>query len=146
MASRGRLREITGLPGFVAEDDGEWLGYAAYEIVVEALEVAVLEGIRPGMGVGGALLAACARVAADRHLRRLWLTTTNDNTTALRFYQRHGLRVVALHRDAVSRARRELKPDIPLLGAEGIPIRDEIELELPRAEWDDFIERYEWPS
>jgi hypothetical protein len=146
MASRGRLLEITNLPGFVAQDGGEWLGYVAYEIVVEALEVTALESIRPGAGVGGALLAACARVAADRHLRRLWLITTNDNTAALRFYQRHGLRVVAVHRDAVSRARRDLKPEIPLLGAEGIPIRDEIEIELPRAEWDDFIERYAWPT
>lgn len=146
MASRGRVLEITDLPGFVAEDDGEWLGYAAFEIVVDALEIACLESITPGVGVGGALLAACTGVAVERQLRRLWLVTTNDNTAALRFYQRHGLRLVALHRDAVNRARRDLKPEIPPVGAEGISIRDEIELELPRAEWDDFIERYAWPS
>jgi hypothetical protein len=36
---------------------------------------------------------------------------------------------IAIHRDAVMRARK-LKPEIPLLGNDGIPIRDEIELEL----------------
>jgi len=146
MASRGRLLEIPNLPGFVAEDNGDWLGYAAYEIVVRALEVAGLESLKPGGGVGGALLAACVRVALERDLRRLWLITTNDNTAALRFYQRHGLRIVAVHRDAVSHARRDLKPEIGLIGADSIPIRDEIELELPPAEWRDFVERYGWPA
>jgi len=36
---------------------------------------------------------------------------------------------VALHADALTRSR-ELKPGIPELGLHGIPIRDEIELEL----------------
>jgi len=34
-----------------------------------------------------------------------------------------------VHRDAVA-AARALKPEIPLIGDDGIPIRDEIELEL----------------
>jgi hypothetical protein len=54
--------------------------------------------------------------------------------------------LVAVHRDAVTRARSELKPEIPITGVHGIPIRDEIELELPHAEWRDFVERYGWPS
>ena len=61
--------------------------------------------------------------------RRLWLITTNDNLAALRFYQRRGFELVAVHRRAVAAARR-LKPEIPLVGAHGIPIRDEIELEM----------------
>jgi hypothetical protein len=54
---------------------------------------------------------------------------TNDNTTALRFYQRRGFDLVAVHRGAVTRARAELKPGIPL-EVDGIPIRPEIELEI----------------
>lgn len=61
--------------------------------------------------------------------RRLWLITTNDNTIALRFYQRRGFDLVALHRDAVTRARAELKPSIPL-EIDGIPLRHELELEM----------------
>jgi len=61
--------------------------------------------------------------------RRLWLITTNDNLRALGFYQRLGLDLCALHRDAVAVARR-LKPGIPLTGRAGIPIRHELEFEL----------------
>ena len=63
-------------------------------------------------------------------VRRLWLVTTNDNLDALRFYQRRGLRIVAVSPGAVDRSRA-LKPEIPRLGAYGIPLRDEIVLELP---------------
>ena len=37
--------------------------------------------------------------------------------------------LVAVHREAVTRSRLT-KPEIPLIGANGIPLRDEIELEL----------------
>ncbi|WP_208896861.1 GNAT family N-acetyltransferase [Streptomyces incarnatus] len=60
---------------------------------------------------------------------RLWLVTTNDNVRDLRFYQRYGFDLVAVHRDAVARSRA-LKPTIPRLGMDGIPIRHELELEL----------------
>jgi GNAT superfamily N-acetyltransferase len=71
-------------------------------------------------------VAESARAAG---CRRLWLITTNDNLPALRFYQKRGFVLVRLHRGAVAGSRR-LKPEIPLTGSEGIPIRDELELEL----------------
>jgi hypothetical protein len=37
--------------------------------------------------------------------------------------------LVAVHRNALEKSRK-LKPEIPLIGNDGIPIRDEIELEL----------------
>lgn len=39
------------------------------------------------------------------------------------------MRLVAVHQGAVDAARR-LKPAIPLIGKHGIPIHDELELEL----------------
>jgi hypothetical protein len=36
--------------------------------------------------------------------------------------------LVAVHRNAVEQARR-IKPQIPAVGSDGIPLRDEIELE-----------------
>lgn len=71
-----------------------------------------------------AFLLACAAGA-----RRLWLVTTNDNLDALRFYQRRGMRIVAVARDALD-ATRVIKPQVPLIGAYGIPLRDELTLEL----------------
>jgi GNAT superfamily N-acetyltransferase len=146
MASRGRLVDVLALPGFVAQDDGEWLGYAAYDVQGAVVEIVVLESVVPGTGVGSALLAQCVAAAHTRAARRLWLMTTNDNTPALRFYQRHGFVLVALHRGSVTRSRVTLKPQIPALGVDDIPIRDEIELELPHAAWVALIDRYSWPS
>ena len=61
---------------------------------------------------------------------RLWLITTNDNVDALRFYQRRGYRLARVDAGAVDRSRAALKPAIPEIGAHGIPLRDELELEL----------------
>jgi len=55
--------------------------------------------------------------------------TTNDNIRALEIYQRWGMNLVAFRRDAVTQARK-LKPAIPVRGANGIPLKHELELEL----------------
>jgi RimJ/RimL family protein N-acetyltransferase len=79
--------------------------------------------------VGTALVDAVAEAARAAGAVRLWLVTTNDNLRALRFYQRYGFDLVAVHRDAIARSRA-LKPSIPRIGLGGIPIRHELELEL----------------
>lgn len=60
--------------------------------------------------------------------KRIWLQTTNDNTQALRFYQKRGFTIYTIRPNTIEQ-QRTLKP-IPLIGKDGIPIRDEIELEL----------------
>jgi hypothetical protein len=57
---------------------------------------------------------------------------------AIRFYQLRGFSLVAIHRNAIEESRK-LKPEIPLKGIDGIPIRDEIELEFIIKEKDDSI-------
>ena len=44
------------------------------------------------------------------------------------FYQKRGFDMVALYRDALDVSRR-LKPEIPAVGENGIPLRHEIEFE-----------------
>ena len=58
------------------------------------------------------------------------MLTTNDNLDALRFYQRRGFRLAELRPGAVDRARERLKPEIPRTGEHGIPLRDELVLEM----------------
>ncbi|MGD8968336.1 MAG: GNAT family N-acetyltransferase [Anaerolineae bacterium] len=117
------------LPGFVALQAGEWVGLVTYRIVVSECEIVTFDSLRPGIGIGTALLDAVHQAAQWANCGRIWLITTNDNLTALRFYQKRGFSLVAVHRRAVEQARR-IKPEIPAIGQEGIPIRDEIELEL----------------
>ena len=56
--------------------------------------------------------------------------TTNDNVDALRFYQRRGFRLARVDAGAVDRSRATIKPAIPEVGDHGIPLRDELELEM----------------
>jgi GNAT superfamily N-acetyltransferase len=130
MVSRGRVWEIPDLPGFVAEGSEGWISYGHYRVEGDSCEVVMLDSPRPGHGGASAVLAAIADTARAAGCRRLWLVTTNDNLHALGFYQRRGFALSALHRDAVTEARRTLKPEIGLMGENRIPIRDEIELEL----------------
>ena len=82
-----------------------------------------------GQGIGSALLEALETIAVHAGCRRVWLITTNDNTDALRFYQRRGFRIVSIDPGAVARARATLKPSIPTVGEHGINLRDELLLE-----------------
>ena len=66
-------------------------------------------------------------MALENGCRVLRLTSTNDNLPALKFYQKRGFVLHRLLPGAVERSR-EIKPEIPLLGVDGIPIREEIEL------------------
>jgi L-amino acid N-acyltransferase YncA len=129
VVSRGVRHDMRTLPTLVAEDSGEIGGLLTYAPSGDTAEIVSLDALLPGHGVGSALMDAMADLAIDNDWWRLWLVTTNDNTRAVRFFQRRGFDLVAVHRGAVDEARR-LKPEIPATGEDGIPIRHELELEL----------------
>jgi GNAT superfamily N-acetyltransferase len=126
VARLGRLEHPLEHPSFMAVEDGRVVGVVTYVPGGASCEILALHADPPGRGVGTALIEA---VAAEARARRLWLITTNDNTDALRFYQRRGFELAELHRGAVDRSRATLKPEIPAIGDHGIPIRDELVLE-----------------
>jgi GNAT superfamily N-acetyltransferase len=115
------------LDGFIAEIASRPVGLVTVHVEDGGCEVVTLNSIEQGAGVGTALLAAAEAHARERGCKRLWLITTNDNTQALRFYQRRGMRIGGWYSNAIAEARK-LKPEIPLAGYDGIPLRDEIEL------------------
>ena len=127
--SRGVVYHPQNLPGFVASYKGEKVGLVTYNIVDESCEIVTINSVRQFAGVGTALIEAVRDIALKSGCKRLWLITTNDNMNALRFYQKRGFEIVAIHRNALDISRK-LKPEIPLIGNDGIPLRDEIELEM----------------
>lgn len=129
VARRGRMEHPPEHPALLAERGGRLVGVLTYVVDGTDCEVLTLHADERGTGVGTALVDRVAEVAHEAGCRRLWLITTNDNVDALRFYQRRGFRLCALHAGAVDEARRTLKPEIPEIGDHGIPIRDEVELE-----------------
>ncbi len=132
-AGGGRLHRLDDLPGFAAfSADGTVAGVVTYLIEGDVCELVSIDAVVQGMGVGTALLEAACDAAAAAGCRCVRLITTNDNVDALRFYHRRGFALTELRPDAVDESRR-MKPQIPLVGAYGIPIRDELVLvrELP---------------
>jgi ribosomal protein S18 acetylase RimI-like enzyme len=129
VARQGELVDAADLPGFVALLDETPAGLVTVARRGEELEVVTIHVEQEDRGVGQALMDAVHDHARRTGVRRIWLTTTNDNVRAIRFYQRWGMDLVALVRDGVA-ASRAVKPSIPACGRDGIPIRHELELEL----------------
>ena len=115
--------------GFLAFDGSGLIGVITYRVDADDCEVTLLHSLRPGRGVGSMLLHLTAQAARDTGCRRIWLITTNDNRDALAWYERRGFRVEAVHEGAMD-SSRQMKPSIPLVGHDGTPIRDEIELAM----------------
>ncbi len=136
IVSRGEVYYAHLLPGFVAivgspeaDPPGEVLGLLTYRIQDDEIEIITIDSVQPKQGVGSALVESLRAAAAAEAIKRLWLVVTNDNLNALKFYQKRGFRLVAVYPNALSEARK-LKPQIPLIGRDDIPLHDEIELAL----------------
>lgn len=117
------------LDGFVAFAGNEWIGEVTFHISGNDCEIVSLDSLRPGQGIGTLLIDKVIEEARAKGCHRIFLITTNDNLNALGFYQKRGFELVAVHRGAVNESRK-VKPGIPLIGNDGIPLRDEIELEM----------------
>ncbi|MEK7354127.1 MAG: GNAT family N-acetyltransferase [Chloroflexota bacterium] len=129
MITRGKVYQADELPGFVAVKGDKPAGLITYRTEGNECEITSMNSLIERIGIGSALVEAVRQVVQAGWCRRLWLTTTNANTPALRFWQKRGFVLAAVYLNAVEEARK-LKPEIPLLGEDGIPIRDEIELEM----------------
>lgn len=135
-ARRGELIDVLEPgTGLVAVDDaGAVIGIVTWRFGDEPpgaeISAVAVTGAERGRGIGGALLARAIDALRASGVARAWLVTTNDNLVGLSFYQRAGWRLAALRPGAVDELRRTLKPTIPEVGEDGIPLRDELELEL----------------
>lgn len=131
IARLGELVDLAEVPALVARIDGAPAGLLTWRLDPSTGEVEVLgvEAWIRDRGVGAALLRAVRSEALRLDAGRLWLITNNDNLDALRFYQRRGWQLAAIHLGGTDRSR-SVKPSIPLVGDHGIPVHHEVELEL----------------
>ena len=129
MITRGNVYRPEQLDGFVIEDDSEWIGLLTFIVNHGECEVTSLDSLREGQGIGTKLMDIIVDEARQQNCKRIFLITTNDNLNALGFYQKRGFELVAVHRGAVNESRK-IKPGIPLIGMNDIPLRDEMELEM----------------
>ena len=125
----GEIYHPEGLEGFIALDGNQWVGLVTYKVLGGECEIVSLDSLREGEGIGSSLIEEVVQEAKRAGCGRLFLITTNDNLEALGFYQKRGFELVRVDRGAVNRSRK-MKPSIPLIGLHGIPLRDELELEM----------------
>lgn len=117
------------LPSIIAETEGNNIGLLTYNISDRELEIVSLDSTIQNKGAGTALIEKIKEIAIEEGLKRIYLVTSNDNLSALRFYQKRGLRIVKIYPDAIDEARK-IKPNIPQTGEHGIPLKDALELEF----------------
>jgi ribosomal protein S18 acetylase RimI-like enzyme len=129
VVSLGRLHDASTLPGLLATTDGEPAGFLLYDARDDEYEAAALVAFIPRRGIGRVLVDTLVARATAAGASRIVVATTNDNVGAQAFYEAEGFTLVAVRRGAI-RLARELKPEIPLLGEAGVPIKDELVYEL----------------
>lgn len=116
------------LAGLKAVENREIIGVLQYRIQDEKCEILTFASMKPGRGAGTALINKLEKIARRYRCRFISLITTNDNLSALGFYQRRGFHITALYPDQVTKSRL-IKPGIPEVGENGITIRDKLRLE-----------------
>jgi GNAT superfamily N-acetyltransferase len=129
LAINGKLWDSRTMPGFAAVCGNEVLGYLLYEFHNGICEIMVLESVAQNIGIASALIERVKEAAKSSGVGKIIVQTSNDNTHAFRFYQRRGFTIREIRLGAMDIAPR-LKPSIPLIGDDGIPLRDEIEFEI----------------
>ena len=129
VVSRGKMHQADMLPGFIAYIDDAPQGLVTYRIEDRECEIVTLDALVEGRGIGKTLLNAVRKIASSEKCNRIWLITTNDNARAQEFYKNFGFELVAVYENAIQESRK-LKPEIPDIGINGIPIRDEIKFEF----------------
>ena len=128
MSIRGKIIDGTKLDGFLLQENETIIGLITYTFFEDICEIVSLDSKKENIGIGSALLKEIEKVAIDRNCKKMRLITTNDNLRALQFYQKRGYYLTKLYPNAMEEVRK-VKPDVPELGENDIPLRDEIELE-----------------
>lgn len=128
MSIRGEIIDGTKLDGFLLQENNIIIGLITYTFFGNICEIVSFDSKRENVGIGSALLKELEKVAKNNNCSKMRLITTNDNMRALQFYQKRGYCLTKLYPNAMDEVRK-VKPEIPLLGDNDIPLRDEIELE-----------------
>lgn len=129
MIIRGKEIDMTKADGFYFSEEENIIGLITYIVYNDILEITSLNSLKENQGIGSKLIEAVIHEAKEKNIKKIVLITTNDNINAIKFYQKRGFDMAHLYRNALDISRK-LKPEIPLIGENSIPLRHEIEFEL----------------
>lgn len=129
MIIRGTRIDMTKVDGIGVWDKARLVGLLTYTIRGETCEIISLDSLTAGKGIGTNLINQSIQIANKNKCRKIIVVTTNDNIEAIRFYQKRGFDMARFYANALD-VSRMMKPEIPLKGENGIPMRHEIEFEM----------------
>ncbi len=129
IVTRGKMLNTIELPDFISKLDNKVIGLVTYDIQSKDCEIVTLDSKINNLGLGTRLIEKVIGKAKLYYCKRVWLITTNDNTKAIRFYQKRVFDWVGFYKNSIQESRK-IKPEIPEFGDDNIPIRHEIEFEL----------------
>ncbi len=124
----GRSFDVLEQENLVAVSEGRFAGVISLAGDGGDLAV-VLLSVYPdfqGHGVGSALIAAAASIAAERGLPAVKVAISNDDVPSFSFYQRHGFVIDVVAKGLLADRYGSAEP-----GFSGILVRDEIRLRRP---------------
>jgi GNAT superfamily N-acetyltransferase len=118
--------QVGGLPAYVACDDGTIVGAASYTCAGDVFDLVMLNVLPQwrGRGVATGLINAVVQEARTQGVNRVFATVTNDDLPGLGLFQRLGFVITGV---LVGRLAKSGSVES---GFDGIPVRDEIQLEL----------------
>ncbi len=121
----GEMVDASRLPGYLALDEGRLVGMITLIKRDQEWEILTLDSLQRWGGIGTLLLDVSVEAARQEGICRIMVRTSNDNLDAFRFYQRRGFRLEKVVQGVIDEERK-LKPEIPVTGLHGIPLRDEV--------------------
>jgi N-acetylglutamate synthase-like GNAT family acetyltransferase len=128
--SRGKVQKVDDFTGgFIAKEGGKNIGFVTYIVTGTEMEITGLLSVRENNGIGSGLVKAVVELAKKQKLKKVALVTTNDNLHGIGFWQKRGFSLVKVYPNSMEYIRK-IKPAVPLIGENSIPLRDELELEM----------------
>jgi N-acetylglutamate synthase-like GNAT family acetyltransferase len=128
--SRGKVQKVDDFTGgFVAEVGGQKTAFVTYTVSGPELEITGIVSLKEKDGIGSALVKTVIDLAKKQKLKKVCLVTTNDNLNGIGFWQKRGFKLVKVYPGSMEFVRK-IKPAVPLIGENGIPLNDELELEM----------------
>ena len=123
-----REYDVLKLPAFVGLKNDDVVGFVSYAVEGDRMNLVMLNVLPQyqGRGLGSAMLAKAVIEAHKLGLSRVVVATSNDDVSALYFYQRSGFVIAQVVPGRIAEHHGGLEQ-----GFAGIPVRDEIRMQLP---------------
>lgn len=130
LVTRGNIIKEGNLSGFAAFDEDTLIGAVLCQIIDLECEIVALYSLKENSGVGTRLTNAVIDFAKLNNCKRVWLITMNDNTHAIRYYQKRGFSLKVVHINAFEETRKIKGISKNILGIDNIPVLHEFEFEI----------------